>query len=220
MEHLNSFWSWVFGLCGFYLVFGWHEDHLTLWVLEWDLSASTAHLLFAFYAAIDQLWLPQVLTWHRTHHVAARRRGHGTSTSHRLGEMGLRSRPLGDIRFIIAQILVEELILVAVSIFALGLDLVYIWVLFTHALFAAMMLSVCYALLDKIAEDLKEIQFGRLLLLWDSDVQFPVLDWKRGGVLLSWGAGLGLWLICRSWCVNVLDTSTMLFLVAEYLLWH
>lgn len=83
-----------------------------------------------------------------------------------------------------------------------------------------MVLSICYALLDEITENLKEIQLGRLLLLWDSDVQFSVLDWKWGGIFFSWGAGLGLWLVRRSWCVYVLDTSTMLFLVAEYLLWH
>jgi len=50
--------------------------------------------------------------------------------------------------------------------------------MFTHSLFAAMVLSICYALLDEITENLKEIQLGRLLLLWDSDVQFSVLDWK------------------------------------------
>ena len=47
-----------------------------------------------------------------------------------------------------------------------------------HSLLAAMMLSICYALLDEIAENLEEIQLGRLLLLRDIDVQFSVLDWK------------------------------------------
>ena len=80
------------------------------------------------------------------------------------------------------------------------------------------MLSVCYALLDEITENLKEIQLGGLLLLWDSDVQLSVLDGKRGGIFFSRGAGLRLGFIRRSWCVYVLDSSSMLFLVAEHLL--
>jgi hypothetical protein len=52
-------------------------------------------------------------------------------------------------------------------------------------LFAAVMLSVCYALLDEITENLKEIQLGGLLLLWDSNVQLSVLDGKRGGIFFS-----------------------------------
>jgi len=54
-----------------------------------------------------------------------------------------------------------------------------------YPLFAAVMLSVSYALLDEVTEYLEEIQLGGLLLLWDSDVQLSVLDWQRRGILLS-----------------------------------
>lgn len=83
-----------------------------------------------------------------------------------------------------------------------------------------MVFSICYAFLDEIAENLKEIQLGGLLLLWNSNVQLSRLNWKWRSIFFSWGAGLGLRLIGRSWCVYVFYTSTMLLLVAEYLLWH
>ena len=54
-----------------------------------------------------------------------------------------------------------------------------------HSLFAAVMLSVGYALLDEVTEYLEEIQLGGLLLLRDSDVQLSVLDGQRRCILLS-----------------------------------
>lgn len=222
MEHLNSFRCWVFRLCRLDLIFGGREHYLTLWVLQRNLSAPTAHLLFAFYASVDQRWLPEVLSRHWTHHVASRWRRHRTSSRHHLGEMRLRPWSFRDVRFIVAHILVEELIFVAVPIFANSLDLINVWIVrwVTSSLFAAVMLAVCYALLDEVAEHLEEIQLRGLLLLRDSDVQFSVLNREWGGIFLSWGAGFGLWFICRSWGIYVLDTSAMLFLVAENLLWH
>ena len=221
MEHLNSFRCWVFGLCCFDLILWARQHHLTLRVLQRNLSASSAHLLFAFYASIDQLWLPKVLPRHWTHHVAPRWRRHRTSSSHDFGEVRLWSRSFRHVGFIVAHVLVKELIFVAVSIFALSssLDLVNIWIM-VHSLFATVMLSVGNALLDEVTEYLEEIQLGGLLLLRDSDVQLPVLNGERRGVLFSWGAGFGLWFIRRIWCVYVLDTSAMLFLVAENLFWH
>jgi hypothetical protein len=41
-----------------------------------------------------------------------------------------------------------------------------------------MVFSICYAFLDEIAENLKEIQLGGLLLLWDSNVQLSGLNRK------------------------------------------
>ena len=54
-----------------------------------------------------------------------------------------------------------------------------------HSLFATMMLSVGYALLNEVTEYLEEIQLGGLLLLRDSDVQLSVLNGERRGVFLS-----------------------------------